>query len=73
MEPDDIYKHLRRALDAGKLPVAVVIEPGLVYYRSFDVEGWSPVFVGGGREREECIVAIARFAMMEGVKHAPHS
>lgn len=73
MDPDedDIYAWLLEVLDEGRLPVVCFLGPGLCYYRSFTVEDWSPVMVGDGSTRQECIVTIMRFTHEEGARGAP--
>lgn len=71
MDQDDLidpYEAVVEILDEGRLPVVCFLRPGLVYYRSFDIEDWSPVMTGDDVEREDCLVRIMRFTFNEGVR-----
>ena len=68
---DGSYDSLLRALDEGRLPVVVPVRPGMLYWCSYAVQGWSPLHAGTERQREECIAAVVIYTMREAVSNAP--
>lgn len=58
------YERLRAALDDGKLPVVVVLEPyTLTYGCSYTVKPDSPICVGSPDERKHAQLAVVRHTM----------
>lgn len=70
---EDMYDMLLELVDEGRLPVVCFLRPGLVYYRSFSVEDWSPVLTAHPQEREHMIVQVVRFSFREGQRDGPDS
>lgn len=62
------YETLLERMDAGELPVACFISPGVVYYRSFKLQPWATVLTGTQLQRQGDIVRVVRFAFREGVR-----
>lgn len=77
--PDDIlascdppnahfYDDRLAELERGRLPVILVVAPGVVLHRSYPVKDWSPVIQGGERIRTHMVAqAIVATAEIYGV------